>query len=340
MPNDERHNGRVSTAYLQPLLELLRERHIDPAQLCQLAGLTQHELAGDSIAASSYLRLLEAGAARCDDAAFGLHVGERVKLGTYHVYGMLLMSCSDLGQALQQTLRYEGLAHDLGRSLLGRTGELSEYRWDSWYPDASRHLAESVMAGIRVFGDWFAGTSLPPTPVYFAHPAPADLREHQRLFGSSVEFDAPWHAARFPSALLTWPVPNAAISLHPILQQHADQLLLKKHAQQHEHEQVSAVRNAIRRHLASDCARLPMIALELGLSVRSLQRKLSESGLNFQQILDQTRCELAQTYLRQPSLSLADIAFLLAYQDQSAFQHAFKEWTGLTPKAYRDHPLN
>jgi AraC-like DNA-binding protein len=63
---------------------------------------------------------------------------------------------------------------------------------------------------------------------------------------------------------------------------------------------------------------------------------LQDVGARFQQLLDQTRQELAQEYLQQHSLGLVDIAFLLGYQDQSAFSHAFKEWTGMSPGSYRE----
>ena len=67
-----------------------------------------------------------------------------------------------------------------------------------------------------------------------------------------------------------------------------------------------------------------------------MQRKLSDADTSFQQLLDRTRQALAQDYLLRPDLSLTDIAFLLGYQDQSAFNHAFREWTGESPGSYRD----
>jgi AraC-like DNA-binding protein len=82
--------------------------------------------------------------------------------------------------------------------------------------------------------------------------------------------------------------------------------------------------------------RLATIAEELKLSPRTLQRKLSDAGATFQQVLDQARFALAKDYLRRPELSLIDIAFLLGYQEQSAFNHAFKEWAGVNPGAYRN----
>jgi len=330
--------GRVAAAYLQPLLELTNECGLDLRTLATMAGMAEDALSTlqESIAAADYVRLLDAGAALNKDPHFGLHVGERVKLGTYNVYGMILMSCKDFEQAFQQTMRYEGLAHDLGRSALVVDDVATEYQWHSHYPQASRHLVESVFAGIRVFGNWFAGTTLPDAPVHFKHASPEDLREHQRLFGAEVYFDAAVNCARFPTALLSWPVPNADVSMYPVLQRHAEQLLKQKQQAQQDGGIVAQVRAAISNNMAQDQARLPLIAQELLLSQRTLQRKLSEAGISFQQILDQTRKDTAIDYLQKTGFSLADIAFLLGYQEQSAFNHAFKEWTGASPGAYRE----
>ena len=122
-----------------------------------------------------------------------------------------------------------------------------------------------------------------------------------------------------------------------LLQQHAERLLSRR--AQYQPTIVDQVRAAIVRNLAQDRVRLAAIAEELGLSPRTLQRKLSEAGASYQAVLDGARFALAQDYLRQPGLSLADIAFLLGYQEQSAFTHAFKEWSGTNPGAWRERLL-
>jgi AraC-like DNA-binding protein len=330
--------GRVAGAYLQPLLELSVERGVDLRALATAAGLAENALSPvpESVAAADYVRLLDAGAELAQQPHFGLHVGERVKLGTYSVYGLILLSCRDFGQVFQQTLRYEGLAHDLGRSELSVNDGMAEYLWRSHFPQASRHMAESVFAGVRVFGTWLAGMPLPPAPVSFTHAAPADTSEHHRIFGPDVTFSASANCARFDAALLARPVPNADVSLYPVLQQHAEQLLQSKLRAQGDGGIVAQVRANIANNLAQDRARLSAIAEDLNLSQRTLQRKLSDAGSSFQQVLDLTRQELAQGYLLQRNLGLADIAFLLGFQEQSAFNHAFKEWTGESPGSYRE----
>jgi AraC-like DNA-binding protein len=331
------HGGRVAGAYLQPLVEAAAARGVTAAALELAAGLAPGSLdpLPESLAADDYVRLLDIGARLADDPHFGLHVGERFKLGTYSVYGLILLSCRDFGQAFEQTMRYEQLAHDLGRSALEVKDGVAHYTWRSNYGAGQRHLADSVFAGIRVFGNWLAGMTLPPAQLALTHDGgdASGHAEYIRLFGVLPHFNASDNVASFDAQLLSWPVPNADVSLYPVLQQHADQLLkLRAQADQGVTRQVH---DAIVRNLAQGQVRLASIAEELKLSPRTLQRKLSDAGATFQQVLDQARFALAKEYLRQPDLSLVDIAFLLGYQEQSAFNHAFKEWAGVNPGSYR-----
>ena len=327
---------RVTGSYMQPLLEAAEARGVSASDLADAAKIPHGQLGPlpDSLSAHDYVRLLAIGAELAKDPHFGLHVGERVKLGTYSVYGLILLSCRDFGQVFQQTMRYEQLAHDLGRSALHLDGNNAQYQWLSNYPDANRHLVESVFAGIRVFSTWLAGTELPSPKMQFTHARAADDGEYQRIFGATPLFGEPVNAAHFDAQLLAWPVPNADVGLYPVLQQHAEQLLRER---SRSGEGIAAqVHAAIIKNLAHDRVRLSSIAEELNLSPRTLQRKLSDAGASFQQVLDQARFALATDYLRQPTLSLVDISFLLGYQEQSAFTHAFKEWAGVNPGAWRE----
>lgn len=347
MPSTDSHHteGRVAGAYLQPLLEAAAAHAIAATELAQAAGLPPHSLDGQpaGVSARAYVRLLDAGAALAGDAHFGLHVGQRARMGTYSAYGLILLSCKNVGQALEQTARYERLAHDLGRSTLRRDGAVAHYHWSSHFPHASRHLVDSVFAGIRVCGDWLAGMPLPPAGLAFAHDGGGPLLRHAshrdeyvRVLGSLPAFGAGANTATFDAQLLDWPVPNADVSLYPVLCQHAEQLLARRHAEAAAGSGIEAlVHAAIVAGLRQGAARLAHVATELAFTPRTLQRKLAEAGTSFQAVLDQARYGLARDYLRQPSLSLVDVAFLLGYQEQSAFNHAFRTWAGTNPGAWR-----
>jgi AraC-like DNA-binding protein len=252
---------------------------------------------------------------------------------------LVLLACRDIGQALEQTQRYEQLAHDLGRSRLEPLGPLARYTWASHYPRASRHLAESVFAGIRTFGCWLAGRPLAPHALAFAHAraADADPAEYARVLGMVPDFDAPAHSVEFDASILALPLPAADTAMYPPLQQHAERLLRER--TQAVNGIVAQVHAAIVHSLATEPVRLAGIAGALDLSPRTLQRKLADAGATFQQVLDAARYALAMDYLRQHDLPLVDIAFLLGFQEQSAFTHAFREWSGMNPGAWREQAL-
>jgi len=336
--SDHAKPARVAGSYLQPMLEAAAARGVTAQALEQAAGLSSGTLEPlpESLPADTYVKLLDLAADLAGDPHFGLHVGERVKLGTYTVYGLILLSCRDFGQAFEQTMRYEQLAHDLGRSTLQVHGPLADYTWHSNYPAHCRHLVDSVFAGIRVFGNWLAGTTLPPAGLSLMHDggAAAGHAEYMRVFGALPRFNATANVAQFEASLLAWQVPNADVSLYPVLQQHADQLLRQRAAAANAGIVVQ-VHEAIVRRLSQGQVRVASVAGDLGLAPRTLQRKLADAGSSFQQVLDEARFALARDYLRQPGLSLVDIAFLLGYQEQSAFTHAFREWSGMNPGAWR-----
>jgi len=329
--------ARVTGPYLQPLLDAAAERGVTPEALACAAGLAPDAFAPlpDTLPVARYLALLDAGARLADDPHFGLHVGEKVRPATYSAYGMVLLACNSFGQAMELTQRYESLAHDLGRSVLAIEGAVARYEWLCYHPQASRHLVESVYAGIRVFGSWLAGRPLMPHAIRFMHPDPGhDHAEYLRVLGVVPEFGAARHSAAFDAQLLGMPVPNADTSLYPVLRQHAERLLERRAAPPD--PIVARLRAALLPRLRSGEARLAPVAAELGLSARTLQRKLADAGASFQGVLDTLRFELAQDYLRQRELGLVDIAFMLGFREQSAFTHAFREWSGVNPGAWRE----
>ena len=328
--------ARVTGPYLQTLLDAALERGVTPHALANATGLAGGALSPlpDTLSTTRYIALLDTGARLANDPFFGLHVGEKVRPATYSAYGLMLLASSSFGHALALAQRYEPLAHDLGRSRLAIEGPHALYEWISRYPDATRHLAESVYAGIRVFGSWMAGRALTPQAMHFRHADPGlGHDEYRRVLGVVPTFDAPCHGAAFDVALLTMPVPNADTSLFPVLHQHAERLLAQRTLTAD--GIVAQVTTALTPRLPDGQARLAPIAAELGLSARTLQRKLADAGSSFQQVLDGVRFALAQEYLRRHELGLADVAFLLGFQDQSAFTHAFREWSGVNPGAWR-----
>lgn len=286
-----------------------------------------------------YIDLLEQSAARSGDPCFGLHVGERMRPSTFATYSHVVLSSPTFAEAVVQTRRFEGLAHDLGRTELLVEGDVATYRWHCpWLArQPSRHLPESIMAGILTFANWLACQSLPLYSLDFPHARDerADRGEYRRIFGVDPMFDAPFTQARFPAAVLNIEIPNADRALFPVVERHASQLLAQRDQELQGDGIIQQVRRCIADQLAFDQVCIGDVARTLNRSVRSLQRKLSDANTRFGDLLDATRKELAEGYLADPTLSLTEIAFLLGYQQQSSFNHAFRGWHQCTPQQWR-----
>ncbi len=332
--------ARVVGAYARTAVDTARELGADLQQLGHACGLpTLHEGLPESLPVHQYVALLDTAARQLDAPFFGLQVGQRMRLSTFASYGLVLCTCADFRAAAQQTLRFEGLAHDLGRSELVVEGSVASYRWHSpWlHLPGSRHLSESVMAGIRSFANWLASDELPVLDVAFTHaPVPGVSAHHyEQAFGAPVHFGAALTQARFPAAVLDARVSNADTSLFEAMAKTAEERLAARQREALDAPIVSAVRERIRAQLMHDSARLSEVARAMGLAERTLQRKLGEEKASFTGLLDSTRRELAEQYLRDPRITLTEVAFLLGFSQQSNFNHAFRAWFGTTPAAWR-----
>jgi len=336
----ERHKARVVGPYAKTAVDTARELGADLDALARACGLDDLQRLPDNVPVPAYLALLDAAAAQLKAPLFGLEVGRRQRLSTFASYGLVLCTCADFRAAAEQTRRFEGLAHDLGRSEIVEQGEVARYRWHSpWLAEpGARHLADSVLAGIQTFAHWLAGRPLPVIEVAFTHDAPEGVAaaDYERVFGAPVRFGAPVTEAVFPAAVLDAPVSNADTSLFLALARTAEERLAARERETHELPVVGAVRERIEAMLMHDRARLPEVAEALGLSSRTLQRQLAQAGASFSDLLDSSRRALAERYLRDPALTLTEIAFLLGFGEQSNFSHAFRAWFGTTPAAWRD----
>ncbi|WXL25556.1 AraC family transcriptional regulator [Ectopseudomonas mendocina] len=333
-------SSSVSVAYVQGLLDYLGRRGLDMTELLQQVRLNPHILTqrDQRIAASTYLELLELGRKLTGDDSLGLHVGESVRPGYYGVLGYLIMSCATLADALHRQARYASLVGNLGRVDLA--DEPPREGWEahvvhSWVPYSTqqqRQLSEETLAGWVTFGRWISGLDIPPSEVRFQHAAPPDTSEHARIFRCPVLFGQADNALVFPKRLLPTPLGQADAQLRLMLDAYAERLLAES---QQGHSVLDRARMELFRLLPESGADLQQIAEKLAMSPRTLQRRLSEAGMSFNQLVDDTRQQLVLHYLRDPALELTEIAFLVGFSESGSLARAFRRWTGQTPGEYR-----
>jgi AraC-like DNA-binding protein len=181
------------------------------------------------------------------------------------------------------------------------------------------------------FCRWVTNRDLRPLALELRFPPPADVRPYQDAFKCPLRFNAKANALLFARADAMASLPTA----HPLLAE-VHERVASEHLQRLDPARISGrVRAAIIRRLPDGEPRRTDIARALEMSERSLQRRLEAEGTSFVQLLDVTRRELAQQYLGQTDLSLADAAFLLGFADQRSFFRASKRWFGTSPRQHR-----
>lgn len=327
----------VFLAYARGLIDHLRLQRLDPAPLLALTGLDAAALdePGRTISVETWLRLWQEAEKLSGDPQLGLHVGEVVRPGKYGVLGYVMMSCETLGESLLRQLRYQDLVGKSGRSELVQTGDRCELRWHSAMARGSRHVGEEHVASWVAFARWILGTpGRDPVEVQFEHPAPADLSEHQRLFRCPMRFGQPHTAVAFEPGLLKLPLRDKNPEMRSLMDRHAEMLLAQQ--VQGEAALTQEIRETIARQLADGVPEIEVVAAQLKVQARTLQRRLSQAGTSYKDLVDDVRRRQALKYIADPRLNLPEIAFLLGFSEQSSFQRAFKRWTGLPPGQYRE----
>jgi AraC-like DNA-binding protein len=197
--------------------------------------------------------------------------------------------------------------------------------------EACRQNAEGAAAVALQLLRRLAGPEWRPHRVLFGHRRPRGTVIHEKVFGVAPTFGADVTAAfLFDAKTLDQVVPGADRRLLPIVEKHLDELL----ASMADHW-IGELRTVVARTVCDGHPALRAIARRVGLSERTLQRRLGERGLVWKDVVLDVRRELAQGYLARDEMPLTEIAFLLGYSELSAFDRAFRKWTGVTPMEWR-----
>lgn len=274
------------------------------------------------------------------DENLGLHFGEAFNVGSYGVVGYILLNCQTLADVFEKYCRYtylfcQGVPSHLSISEGIAFFECSFSPEFAPRPDqleASRYDIEFTFAATLAAVKSLTGKELRPSMVSFRHTSPEDISEYQRIFQTDLKFSMPFNRLAFDASYLDWPVLSSNANLLSFFERQADMMLSTLNGGNRYTQKVAYL---IAEHLKGELPRIDEVASELLVSIRHLQRELQAEGTSFQKLLDKTRQELALRYLEDSTFSIHDIAFLLGFSAPSAFNRAFKRWTGKTPRCYR-----
>jgi AraC-like DNA-binding protein len=202
--------------------------------------------------------------------------------------------------------------------------------------ESDRHFSEAVMDILAFLLSDLSSGRIRFIEASFAHSRPDRIEEHERIFRCPLRFGAASNGIAFDEGFLSLELPGANTVLLGLLEGFASKIVGELRSpgsvMARVLERIEAALNEGRNPT------IERVAGELGMGPRSLQGRLKEEGGSFREILDRFRRDIALECLKRKDASISEIAFLLGYSEQSSFNHAFKKWTGVSPRNYPAEP--
>ncbi len=330
-------NPKIRAAAATGLLEAVAEAGVEPLRVLAAADLVAADLADPDqlIDMSRIAALFEAAATETRNELFGLQMSLTSTLEVVGTLAYLLLNAPTVETALRNLERYSSL-HMPGAPI-AMEREASDVHLVLEMNDSllgpCRQLVEACVGFTLILLRTLTRQEFVPRRILFVHPRPAHADEHFRLFDAPVCFGQPRNELRFDGRWLAYPIASADRTLLPIVEKHVQEVL---EAREDEDVLITSVRGLVAQAVCDGHPNIEGIARRVGMSARTLQRRLAESGNSFKDLLDDVRSDLAREYLSRSSADLTEISFLLGYSELSAFDRAFRRWTGMAPRDYRN----
>jgi AraC-like DNA-binding protein len=330
---------KVQNMVARQILRELKEAGIATAPLLLDAGLKKYQLNRDRgwIPYECHALLMEAAAREMDDLYYGLNLARRIDPRDFDALAYIGLSSATLEDALLNLERYLSVHTEAWTLDLEMQSRSVGLHLTPAHPDLYSHVqaAECGAAAMINAYQFFLADKLVPLEVHFVHALDPNRSKAyiEEQLGCPVGFNQNRSQIILDRKLMLLPIATADDRLLRILKRHCEQVLKDREPQPS--NLVTDIRQTIVKLLPSGQAKADTIATELGLTLRTMHRRLAERGLSFTEIHNDICRDLAERYINEERLNFQQVAFLLGYADQSAFSVAFKRWTGRTPTEVR-----
>ncbi|WP_347901103.1 AraC family transcriptional regulator [Pseudomonas purpurea] len=331
--------GDLSVGFVDSLADAVRSQGLDPQQLLDQYGLDPARLAeaGARLSIPRYMRLGHAAIQLTGDPALGLKMGQLSRLSQAGLAGVTAAQAPTLREAARCLIRFEAL---YGSNYRGQSSfhEDAHGAWLRFYSISpynayNRFVVDSIIAGWLQQLSSVSGQVLRAEriDIEFAEP---EYRERYAVLGDCpIQFGAEHNQLRLSQASLTLrnPVhcPSTWRHLLQLCERELEQLTRTRSLRERITQLLGPLLNGGRE------PDLEEVAARLKLPTWTLRRKLAEEGTQFRAVLNDTRRDLAMTYIRDTELAFGEIAYLLGFASAEAFQRAFKRWNSQTPGEFR-----
>jgi len=302
----------------------LRSAHIDPKKIYELDGV---------ISLQAHMRLLENSARQlqCDD--FGLRLAQYQDLMVLGPLAVVALGEKTVRAALEKIAELMHF-HSPGLNMQVRAKSPSgnarlEFHLGIYAPE-NRQFFESALGVAQNAMRMLCQNRYQTTRVLLGFPSPLPQQCYQRYFHAPVIVDSGCNALEFSAAYLAQPLVQNNDVMYATMEQ-----FVRESVGDRQMELVEQVKLLIMSLLPTGRCSLKIVALQLGINPRTLQRRLADQSLIFEQLVDQLRRRSAGHYLAEINMPLMQVAGLLGYAEQSSFNRACRRWFNSTPLEYR-----
>ncbi|MEZ5378486.1 MAG: AraC family transcriptional regulator [Acidimicrobiales bacterium] len=320
----------VLIAWTDTLVRALESRGVDPQPLLDASGITRTQLADPEarlpLAAST--RLWQHAVEATGDDGFGIEVSRHVTAGSFHAMGSAFLTSASLRLALERVARFSRITADVARGTVEETdGEFSlVIGWRSARERPAPAALDAVLAAIVRSARSLLGRELAPIALRLERPQPLAVDRFERFFGCPIEFAATENRLTFAVADADRPIPGGNERLASV----SDAVVADYLAGLEPDTFLDDIRACLADALSAGEPALAVIASELAMSPRTLQRRIGEHGTTFRGVVADTRLGLA-TALLTNGVSVTETSLRVGFSETAAFSRAFRRWTGHAP---------
>ncbi|MHC3125096.1 AraC family transcriptional regulator [Acinetobacter sp. GN11] len=328
--------GEKGTTSINLVLEALQaamQRKLDVSAILREARIepTLLDAPKARVPADAFARLWNGLADLLDDEFFGID-SHPMRRGSYRLMCYAALDCDTLEQALRRTLSFLRAVLDDIYGELHREGNHAVITLHDHGVTCRLFGYGTWLILVHGLACWLVRRRIPIKELNFSAPAPADSSDYRMRFCEAVHFDAPVTQVRFDSIFLDLKVIQTPVSAKTFLKAAPENILVKYRND----DSINArVRRQLRGLQPEAWPGLDDLARMLNMSNSTLQRRFQEDGTNYQRLKDDLRRDIAIDLLFSSSMTVTEVAGKVGFQETSAFQRAFKKWTGVSPGAYR-----
>lgn len=326
----------IAVSNLHPVLQVAQSLGVDETRLLEESGINASILSSpeNRFTLEQYDKLLKKGAELSGDDTFALLCGQAFTTGSGDVVTYMVHNCSNLHEAVIKYIEYQKIVGEAVqfKLLIENENAILTFKIIDHDLQDNRYILEAEAAATVKIGNEMTVPEIKYKEMRFKCPEPANTDEHRKIFNCPIKWSQPLSAIVFDKKFLDAPLKQPNPELLKLLENQARNALRKLTDSKTYTEKVIEI---VTRHNFNNRLTVKQVAAEIPMSMRALQLKLSEEGTSFQQIIDELRKQNAVSYLKENTLSVSEIAYILGFSEPSVFQKAFKKWTGKTPGEYK-----